>query len=633
MTMNQVGEQTSRRPLRLWPGVAAAVLMVLVKLLTPLLFPGAGAVGMIAGVAGAFIILVWWLFFSRALWSERVAAIVLMLVAVAATSRIVHPSISNGFMGMMLPIFAIPVMCLALVAWAAASRGFSIGMRRASMAAAILLACGTLAFIRTGGITGDAESDLHWRWTPTPEDRLLAMGDEPLASPTSAPATTTTAAPPAPAPASEPVAAAPVPAIAAEAPKATESRASADDARGALAARVAAPEVAKTSAEWPGFRGSMRDGVVRGVRLETDWTQKPPVELWRRPVGPGWSSFAVHGDLIYTQEQRGEDEVVSCYRLSTGEPVWRHKDPVRFWESNGGAGPRGTPTLHDGRVYTIGATGIVNALDAGSGAVLWSRNVASETGTTVPDWGISSSPLVIDDLVIVAVSGQLAAYDARTGNERWRGPSGGAGYSSPHFTTIAGVPQVLLLRGSRTISLAPADGTLLWEHVWQPGVSIVQPVLMPDGMLVAAGDGMGGMGMRRIAVAHGAGGWTVEERWTSRGLKPYFNDTVIHQGHAFGFDGNILACIDLETGERVWKGGRYGNGQMMLLPDQDLLLVLSEEGALALVKATADKYTEVAKFQAIDGKTWNHPVLVGDVLLVRNGEEMAAFRLSLAAGS
>ena len=161
MTMNQVGEQTSRRPLRLWPGVAAAVLMVLVKLLTPLLFPGAGAVGMIAGVAGAFIILVWWLFFSRALWSERVAAIVLMLVAVAATSRIVHPSISNGFMGMMLPIFATPVMCLALVAWAAASRGFSIGMRRASMAAAILLACGSLAFIRTGGITGDAESDLH----------------------------------------------------------------------------------------------------------------------------------------------------------------------------------------------------------------------------------------------------------------------------------------------------------------------------------------------------------------------------------------------------------------------------------------------------------------------------------------
>ena len=248
----------------------------------------------------------------------------------------------------------------------------------------------------------------------------------------------------------------------------------------------------------------------------------------------------------------------------------------------------------------------------------------------MPDWGIASSPLVIGDLVIVAVSGQLAAYDLRTGDERWRGPSGGAGYSSPHLATIAGVPQVLLLRGSRTISVAPADGTLLWEHIWQPGVSIVQPVLMPDGgMLIAEGDGMGGQGMRRIAVAHGTGGWTAEERWTSRGLKPYFNDSVIHQGHAFGFDGNILACIDLETGERSWKGGRYGNGQMVLLPDQDLLLVLSEEGGLALVKAAADKFTEIARFQAIEGKTWNHPVLVGDVLLVRNGEEMAAYRLSL----
>jgi outer membrane protein assembly factor BamB len=635
MTMNQVGERTPRRPLRLWPGVAAAVLMVLVRVVTPLVFPGAGAVGVIAGVAGAFVILAWWLFFSRAPWSERAAAIGLMLIAVAATSRIVHPSISNGFMGRMLPIFAIPVMCLALVAWAVASRGLTPVMRRVSMAASILLACGSLAFIRTGGITGDAESDLHWRWTPTPEERLLAQGDEAFVPPPSPVTTTKPETPAATQPANEPAPAASVPAIAKAPEPAAPVPASepVGSGRSATVPRVD-PVVVSSSAEWPGFRGARRDGIVTGVRLNTDWSQTPPVELWRRPVGPGWSSFAVHSDLIYTQEQRGEDEVVSCYRLSTGEPVWRHKDPVRFWESNGGAGPRGTPTLHGGRVYTMGATGLVNVLDAGSGAVVWSRNAATDTGTTVPDWGIASSPLVVDDLVIVAVAGQLAAYDARTGNERWRGPSGGAGYSSPHLTTIAGVPQVVLLRGSRTISVAPADGTLLWEHIWQPGVGIVQPVLMADGnILIATGDGMGGTGMRRIAVAHGAGGWTAEERWTSRGLKPYFNDSVVHQGHAFGFDGSILACIDLETGERSWKGGRYGNGQMLLLPDQDLLLVLSEEGALALVRATADKFTEVAKFQAIEGKTWNHPVLIGDVLLVRNGEEMAAFRLPLAAGS
>jgi outer membrane protein assembly factor BamB len=371
--------------------------------------------------------------------------------------------------------------------------------------------------------------------------------------------------------------------------------------------------------------------VVRGVRIATDWSQKPPVEMWRRPIGPGWSSFAVSGDVFYTQEQRGDEESVACYKMSTGEPVWRHRDAARFWESNGGAGPRGTPTLHHGRVYALGATGILNALDAGTGAVIWSRNAATDAEVEVPYWGISSSPLVIGDLVIVALSGQLAAYDIATGKRRWLGPKGGGGYSSPHLVTIDGVPQVMLLRGSRTISVAPADGTLLWEHVWLPGASIVQPAVISNGeIFITVADAMGGLGARRLTVKRETAGWKVEERWTSRALKPYFNDSVVHEGHAYGFDGSILAAIDLEDGVRKWKGGRYGQGQFILLADQDLLLVLSEEGELALVSATPDKFTEIARFPALDAKTWNHPVLVGDVLLVRNGEEMAAFRLPLA---
>jgi outer membrane protein assembly factor BamB len=391
------------------------------------------------------------------------------------------------------------------------------------------------------------------------------------------------------------------------------------------------PIVAAFPTAWPGFRGPNRDGVVRGVQIETDWSQKPPAELWRRAIGPGWSSFAVNGDLVYTQEQRGDHEMVSCYRLTTGEPVWRHRDAVRFYESNGGPGPRGTPTLYDRRVYTFGATGILNALDAATGAVVWSRNAATETGVEIPGWGFASSPLVVGDVVIVAASGQLAAYDVRTGKSRWMGAKGGAGYSSPHFARIGGIPQVLLLRGARTISVAPSDGTLLWEHTsGQPAVSIVQPAVAAGDVLIAAGDAMGGMGMRRITVGHRTAGWTIQERWTSRGLKPYFNDFVVHEGHAYGFDGSIMSSINLENGERKWKGGRYGHGQLLLLPEQDLLLVLSEEGELALVAASPDKFTELARFKAIEGKTWNHPVLVGDVLLVRNGEEMAAFRLTLA---
>jgi outer membrane protein assembly factor BamB len=480
---------------------------------------------------------------------------------------------------MLLPFYAIPVLCLALVCWAVASRRFSGGLRHASLVATILLACGVFALLRTGGMTGDGDSDFHWRWTQTPEEWLLAQADdEPVATP-SAPITT------------------------------------------------------KTVADWPGFRGPDRDGIVRGVWIATDWSESPPDKLWRRPIGPGWSSFAVHGDLLYTQEQRGSDELVACYNVNTGQRVWRHRDAARFWESNAGAGPRATPTLSNGHVYTLGATGIVNALNATDGAVVWSRNAASDTGVKVPSWGFASSPLVVDNLVIVATAGRLVAYDHATGQPRWLGPAGGSGYSSPHLATIDKVKQVLLLDGDGAISVAPATGTQLWKYPW-PSDGIVQPALTADGdVLIGTGSGIGagvGMGVRRIAVAQGAGGWTAEERWTSVGLKPYFNDFVVHQGYAFGFDGGILACIDLADGKRKWKGGRYGHGQLILLADQDLLLVLSEKGELALVAAAPDQFSELAQFAAVEGKTWNHPVLVGDVLLVRNGQEMVAFRLSLA---
>jgi outer membrane protein assembly factor BamB len=397
--------------------------------------------------------------------------------------------------------------------------------------------------------------------------------------------------------------------------------------------RVAPP--AATPNDWPGFRGPLRDGIVRGVRIDTDWAAAPPREMWRRAIGPGWSSFAVKGDFLYTQEQRGELEVVACYRLTTGEPVWAHSDAARFFESNAGTGPRGTPAISGGRVYALGATGILNALDAGTGALVWSRDAASDSEGTpsmggekskIPDWGFASSPLVVDDVVIVAVAGQLTGYDRDTGKPRWVGSNGGVSYSSPHLATIGGVAQILLMSGAGATAVAPEDGKRLWEHSWQ-GHPIVQPAVTADGdvVMVASADS----GTRRIAVTHRAGGWTVAERWTSKGLKPYFNDFVVHEGHVYGFDARILACIDLKDGARKWKGGRYGNGQLVLLPEQDVLLVLSEDGELALVRAMPGQFTELARIKAIEGKTWNHPVLAGNILLVRNGEQMAAFRLSL----
>ena len=598
MTIVQTDEPTPQKPLRLWPGVVAVVLQWLIRFVVPIVVPGAVVFAVLGGLFGGLAIAVWWVFLSRAPWSERLGAIIVMIAALFATSRILHESIARGAQGMLFVVLAIPVLSLAFVAWAVASRRLSDGPRRAAMVATILLASGGWALVRTGGMTGNFDNDLMWRWAKTPEERLLAQAaDEQAARPA--------------APAVLPAAPAVLPATPAVLP--------------------VAPAAADTGADWPGFRGPHRDGIIPGVRIETDWSASPPVALWRRPIGPGWSSFAVHGDLLYTQEQRGGDEVVACYNVTTGKPVWKHRDAARFWESNGGAGPRATPTLSNGRVYTFGATGILNVLDARDGAVVWSRNAASDTGTKVPGWGFASSPLVVDDVVIVAAEGRLAAYDLATGNPRWVGPAGGAGYSSPHLLTIDGVAQVLLASGASAISFAPADGTRLWEYSLPPSVPIVQPALTADGdILISTGGANGGNGICRIAVAHGSGGWTVEERWTSIGLKPYFNDFVVHKGHAFGFDGSILACIDLKDGTRKWKGGRYGNGQLVLLPDQDLLLVLSEEGELALVAAAPDRFTELAQFPAIEGKTWNHPVLVGDVLLVRNGQEMAAFRLSLA---
>jgi hypothetical protein len=219
------------------------------------------------------------------------------------------------------------------------------------------------------------------------------------------------------------------------------------------------------------------------------------------------------------------------------------------------------------------------------------------------------------------------AYDLKNGDPRWRGTDHRDGYSSPHLLRIGGVPQVLLMSNRGTTSVAPGDGTLLWEHRWG-GLPMVQPALIAGADVLI--NASGGSGLRRLALAHAPGGWTVEERWTSPGMKPYFNDYVVHRGHAFGFDARIMACIDLQDGTRKWKGGRYGNGQLILLADQDVLLVLSEEGELALVQATPERFTELARVPAIQGKTWNHPVLVGDTLLVRNAEEMAAFRLALA---
>ncbi|HSR68789.1 MAG TPA: PQQ-binding-like beta-propeller repeat protein [Acidobacteriota bacterium] len=572
-----MSESTLQKPLRLWPGVVLVVVQWLAWLVVPM-FASRGEFkmyGVMVALLAGPLVLLWWVAFSRARWFERLGAVVLVVAAMAAALRLVHPSVAEGNLGFQYFIYAIPVASLAFVTWAALSRHFPAGFRQASMVAVILISCGVWVLLRSEGLGGGGFPEFSWRWSETPEDRLLAHEDDQFAPP-----------PPAPA---------------------------------------AAEEVEST-----GFRGPDRDGVVRGLRIGTDWSVSPPAELWRRPVGPGVSSFAVGDGLLYTQEQRGGDEVVSCYKVASGEPVWRHRDTARFWDSHVGAGPRATPALADGRVYTLGATGIMNALDARSGALVWSRDAASDTGGGVPYFGYVNSPLVVDDVVIVNAR-KLVAYDMATGDPRWFGPDKGVSYSSPHLLRLGGVPQVLMLRPGRITSVAPGDGSLLWKYRLAGDMtSVLQPALIEDGdFLISTMVDSSAVpdGTRRITVDHGPGGWTVEERWMSNRLKPSFSQIVVHEGHAYGFDGRILACIGLDQGRRKWKGGRYGAGQLLLLPEQDLLLVLSEGGEIALVAASPDRFTELSRIPAIEGKTWSQPSLTGDILLVRNGQEMAAFRL------
>ncbi|TSA28961.1 MAG: hypothetical protein D4R67_02925 [Bacteroidetes bacterium] len=567
----QTDKPIQRKPLRLWPGVVIVILQWLVWFVLPRIFPNDEMmmIGVVGSLAGVLAVIVWWVFFSRARWFERVGALLLMIVALYAVSFLLDKSIATSNMGLMFIMFSIPVMCLAFVIWAVATSRLSPSIRRVTMVVTILVAAGLWVFLRTDGMNGVGQHELNWRWAKTPEDRLLEQAG---------------------------------------------SQSSAN--MSVLVAEI-------TSTEWPGFRGPDRDGIVGGLKIGTNWSAHPLKELWRRPVGPGCSSFAIRGNACYTQEQRGEYELVSCYNLTTGEPLWQHRDSVRFWDSHAGAGPRSTPTLAGDRICTLGGTGLLNVLNADDGSLIWTRNAAADAGVKVLTWGFTSSPLVVGDVVIIALAGKLAAYDVQSGQPLWFGPDGGSGYSSPHLVTIEGVPQVLLMSASGMISVDPATGKQLWEYPWPIEDRILQPALIGHADLLLSQEYTG---VRRVSVSQQGDGYSIKELWTSDKMKVNFNDHVIHKGYAYGFDGPSLACLDLKDGKRMWKGDRY-RGWILLLADQNLLLVLSEKGDLALVEATPDKFTELARIKAIGGKTWNHPALAGNVLLVRNSLEMAAFRL------
>ena len=556
---------------RVLPAIIILAVQWICWLIIPLLFHenAVATVSVFGGMLGGLALLVWWLFFSRVPLKFRWIGFLIMILSVFALTRLSDPSIATAYQGMMIYAYVIPTLSLGVVAWAVFTRRLTGLTRWLTLIAAIIVTTGFWALFRSEGITGNGEALLAWRWSETIEERFIAG----------------------------------------------EVDRETFDVPGALEAG--------TGMMWPGFRGPDRNAVIHGLEIETDWDNNPPVELWRGPVGPGCSSFAVVNDLIFTQEQREDEEAVTCYELSTGTPVWAYTYEARFWDSHAGVGPRSTPELDSGRVYTLGATGILSVLDMSDGHLVWSRDAASDAKAELPGWGFAGSPLIVQDMVLVAVGGTLVAYDKQNGTVRWTCPDGGLGYSSPQLLTIDGVTQVVLLGGTGVTGFEPSTGKVLWEYE-NPEERIVQPGLAGDDRILLST--RNGTALKCLAVKKQQDAWSVTEEWTSNRLKPNFNDYVIHKGYAYGFDGMSLSCIDLQDGSRMWKSGNYG-GQILLLADQDLLLVLSEKGELSLIRAQPERFTELARIPAIEGKTWNHPALAGNILLVRNSREMAAFML------
>jgi outer membrane protein assembly factor BamB len=563
---------------RLWPGLGIVAAQWLVLTLPSLWWPGTqlqldclvwGAIG------GAAAVTLWWLFVSRAPWLDRGLGVLTFAACAVLSYPLFHPTLTYRMYG---PIIrGLPLATTAWVLWLTLTPMLAWPGRRVGMLTAIALAWGYCTLLRMDGVDGSFTPTVSWRWDPTPEERFLAERSQRQNSP------------------------------------------------GERVAPTLQP------GDWPGFRGPNRDGRLAGVRIASNWREQPPRLVWRQRVGPGWSSFAVVGDLLYTQEQRGQDEAVVCYQAATGTEVWAHTDPVRFSETIGGPGPRSTPTFHQGRLFALGATGKLNCLDPATGAVVWSRDIVADSGAELPTWGFSSSPLVAKDIVTVfagAANGKsVLAYHAANGAPAWTAGDGRFSYSSTHLAKLAGVEQILLSSEKGLSAFEPATGQLLWHDELPPqqGGSIAQPAVLSDAEVVY---GKNFYGTRRLHVTHEMDRWSARQVWVSKAIKPYFNDFVMHDGHLYGIDGSFFVCVNLSDGKGRWRTRGYGNGQVLLLADQGLLLILSETGEVALVQANPEQHSELTRFSALEGKTWNHPVLVRGRLFVRNGEEMACFALA-----
>jgi outer membrane protein assembly factor BamB len=400
--------------------------------------------------------------------------------------------------------------------------------------------------------------------------------------------------------------------------------------RRALPAAPVSPTTSGAREEWPGFRGPQRDGHYDGTAIATNWPPGGVRPLWKQPIGGGYASFAIASGRAFTIEQRRDLEAVTAYDVESGRELWASAYPAHFNEAMGGEGPRATPAYSGGKVYSLGAMGDLLCLDAASGQVVWKVNILADNLANLLYYGMASSPLVVRDKLIVQAGGlkgrSVVAYDKLTGKHIWRALNDAAAYASPMLVELAGQEQLLVVTANRAAGLQVEDGAELWTTPWIVKLGNrdnAQPVILgTNRFLLSAGYGTGS---EAVEVSRAATGFKARPLWHNTLLKNKFTSSVCRQGYVYGLDEDMLVCLDAQTGERKWKDGRYGYGQILLAGGH--LIVLSGDGQLALVKASPDRFEELARFQAIEGKTWNHPAISGGRILVRNESQMACFDL------
>ena len=390
------------------------------------------------------------------------------------------------------------------------------------------------------------------------------------------------------------------------------------------------PEPAAGSTYWADFLGPGRLGHYDQKPSLTEWPAGGLHQVWKQPVGGGYASFTAANGLAFTIEQRRRNEVVAAYDMRTGRERWTHSWKALFEEVLGGNGPRATPVWESGRVYALGAEGELRCLESATGKLVWNKNILADNAAANLKWGMAASPLVVDGKVIVTPGGghgnSVVAYDKLSGLRVWGSLDDQAAYASPAVATVGGRRQLLVMTAKRAVGLAVEDGRLLWEYPWvtQEGINAAQPIVVAaNRVYLSSGYGHGAA---VLELAPRGDGFQTRVVWANTRMKNKFNSAVLHEGYLYGLDDGILACVDVESGELKWKGGRYGYGQLLLASGH--LVVLTEEGDVVLVRAAPEKHREVARFSALQGKTWNIPAVSDGSLLVRNEVEMAAFRIA-----